>query len=232
MLKKVLLGVMLVTTVFACYTSVMACGGDEPSGNPGGSYAGQGGGGCSDPVCDDDNLLDAMMCQGSHFGNSGSTEGIGDTLEDFVLGDVFDAVFAIGNLIFAAITVILGAKYIWSSAEGKSQVQESLPTFVLAVIFFYLAEPLLGLILDVTSNVTTSSNWQELSGNFIWIINTVVKYVALGGLIFMGVRYLLASAEGRASLKTSMGGMVIGVLFVFLASNVVNFIIEMGSDVM
>ena len=161
-----------------------------------------------------------------------AAETIGGSISNFVLGDVKDVVWGIGNLIFAGVTVILGVKYIWSSAEGKSQVMESLPTFVLAVVFFYLADPLFDFIIEVTGGVAGADDWRELSGNVIWVINTIVKYLALGGLIFMGVRYLLASAEGKASLKTNMGGLVIGVLFVFLSTNVVNFIIEMGSDIL
>ena len=95
-----------------------------------------------------------------------------------------------------------------------------------------LADPLFDFVIEVTGGVSGADDWRELSGNVIWVINTIVKYLALGGLIFMGVRYLLASAEGKASLKTNMGGLVIGVLFVFLSTNVVNFIIEMGSDIL
>lgn len=180
-------------------------------------------------------LLDDLIEQGSDFGDSTSSvsgDSMGGVLSEFIEDDIKDVVWGVGNLIFAGITVILGVKYIWSSAEGKSQVMESLPTFVLAVVFFYLADPLFDFIIEVTGGVAGADDWRELSGNVIWVINTIVKYLALGGLIFMGVRYLLASAEGKASLKTNMGGLVIGVLFVFLSTNVVNFIIEMGSDIL
>ncbi len=157
---------------------------------------------------------------------------LGITISNFIYGDVKDAVWAIGNLIFAAITIILGLKYIWSSAEGRANVMESLPTFVLAVIMFYLADPLLDFIMEITTGMVGASSWDAFAGSFIWIINTIVKYAAFGGIVLIGVKYLLASAEGKSNIKTSMVGLVIGLLLVFLSSNVVEFIINFGQDVL
>jgi type IV secretory pathway VirB2 component (pilin) len=126
----------------------------------------------------------------------------------------------------------LGLKYIWSSAEGKAEVQESLPTFVIGVICFYLAGAVFDHFKAVTSGMAGASNWQELSGNAYWIIATIAKYLSLAGIMIIGLRYMFASAEGRASLKTSFGGAVLGLAFVFLASNVVTFITTTAREIL
>ena len=164
MLKKMLLVLLILCFVFSSISVVNASG-----------------------------LLDDIMDQGDDFmdgvNNSGDTE-IGDTVSAYINDEVRPAVLAIGNLIFAAVTVILGVKFIWSGAEGKSEVQESLPGFVIAVIFFYLAGSIVTFITGTTSGITAAATWQELSGNFIWIVNTIVKYLALACLIYVGVKYL------------------------------------------
>ena len=48
----------------------------------------------------------------------------------------------------------------------------------------------------------------------------------------MGLRYMFASAEGKSQMKTSMGGVVLGITFVFMASKVVDFIIDIGEGVL
>ncbi|MBR6689534.1 MAG: hypothetical protein IKL68_05925 [Clostridia bacterium] len=191
-------------------------------------------------------FLGNVIGQGTNFVKGHNTEAIGTAIRKIIMNDIKPAVFSIGTLIFAAVTVILGVKFIWSSAEGKSEVQEALPGFVLAVILFYLAEPVVNFLLGSTSSITGVSSinamvsqkgngatsWTAIAGATIKLINYVVKYLALAGLVYLGIRYMIASAEGKASMKVSMAGAVIGVLFTFLATNVVQFIIDTGESIL
>ena len=43
---------------------------------------------------------------------------------------------------------------------------------------------------------------------------------------------MFASAEGKSQIKTNMGGAVLGIIFVFMASQVVDFIIDIGESVL
>lgn len=175
-------------------------------------------------------ILDDIIKQGTDF--KGTSTSLGTKLSNFIKGDIMDIVSLVGNLVFAAVTVVLGAKYIWSSAEGRSQVMETLPGFILAVMFFYLGESMINWLTEATSGITSAKTWNTVAGNVIWIINTFVKYAAFGGILYLGLKYMFASAEGRSQLKTSMGGFVIGIIFVFLASNVVDYIIDIGESVL
>lgn len=177
-------------------------------------------------------LLDSIIDQGNDFSDGANNSSLFGTIDAFLRTSIAPTIGLIGNLIFAAVTVILGAKYVWSSAEGKASVLESLPTFVIAVIMFYLAGTVVDVVQVTTSGVGNAGNWAALSGNIIWIINSVVKYATLAGIIVIGVKYLFASAEGRASMKISLGGAVIGLVFVFLSSNIVELIVRFGNDVL
>lgn len=173
-------------------------------------------------------FLNSVISQGTAFGK-GSSSGMGSTISSFIKGDILYTIANIGYLVFAAVTVILGAKYIWSSAEGKAEVMESLPGFVLAVVFFYSCDRLVAFFTDTTlANATT---WNTIAGRVIGTINLIVRYVAFGGILFIGLKYLFASAEGKAQMKTSATGLVIGIIFVFMASMVVDFIIGAASTV-
>ena len=174
-------------------------------------------------------LLDDIINQAGNF--KGSEQAIGTRISSFISDDIIPIVGTIGNLIFAAVTVILGAKYIWSSAEGKAQVLETLPGFVIAVVFFYLGENLLNWLTGIGGTITSAKDWNNMAEQIIWIINTLVHYSAFAGIIVLGLRYMFASAEGKSRLKTSLGALVIGLMFVFSASKVVDFIIKIGDEI-
>jgi len=108
---------------------------------------------------------------------------------------------------------------------------ESLPTFVVAVVFFYLAGTVVEFMTGATTDISNSLVWNSFAGRIIWIINTAVKYLAMGGIVYTGLRYMFASAEGKASMKTSMGGLVIGLLFTFLATNIIGFIVQTANSI-
>ena len=177
-------------------------------------------------------FLGDVIQQGTDFGNAGWSTDLGDELEWFLKYDIVPIVSLFGNLVFAAVTVILGAKYIWSGAEGRSQVMESLPAFLIAVVFFYLGESIVTWLTGASSTIASANSWDTISGKIIGTINTVVKYAAFGGILYMGLRYMFASAEGKSQIKTNMGGAILGIIFVFMASNVVDFIIDIGESVL
>lgn len=174
-------------------------------------------------------LLDQVLEDGENF--NGTNLALGDKVEEFILGDVLDVIKLIGNLVFAVATVILGVKYIWSSAEGRSQVAETLPGFVLAIVFFYLGDSLIAWLTGTLSPIVGAKSWQAATGSIMWIVNTFVTYASFAGIIFLGLKYMFASAEGKSSMKSSMGGLLIGIVFVFLSSNIVTYIVEIGKDV-
>lgn len=181
-----------------------------------------------------DGFFDNIIDQGNKLDKdpSNSTSDIGNVVSKFLSEKIIPMISIIGNFIFAIVTVVLGLKYIWSSAEGKAEVQESLPTFVIAVVFFYLAGTVFNVATGVTSTVSGATSWEALSENLWWIISTVVKYLALAGIVIIGIKYMLASAEGRASIKANLGGVVIGLLFVFMATNILTFITSSAGDIL
>lgn len=178
-------------------------------------------------------LMQDIINEGNNFTNAGSDNGLGSSIAEFINGDIKDVVSLVGNLVFAGITVILGAKYIWSGVGGKSQVKETLPSFITAVMFFYLAVEITGIFSPKTdgslgAGLNTITNYDSLAKLIIGTINVVVKYVSLGGIVFIGLKYMFASADGKAEIKDKLAPMALGIVLVFSASTIVNFIITAG----
>jgi type IV secretory pathway VirB2 component (pilin) len=72
----------------------------------------------------------------------------------------------------------------------------------------------------------------ENSVNNIWgTVLTVLRILAVAAVVFAGVKYMFASAEGKADIKSGMLGLVIGAIMVFGASIVIEFIMNAAEQV-
>ena len=68
--------------------------------------------------------------------------------------------------------------------------------------------------------------------NKIWgTVTLILQVLAVAAIVFAGVRYMFASADGKADIKKQTVGLVVGAILVFGASMVVNFIVNVTSDI-
>lgn len=68
---------------------------------------------------------------------------------------------------------------------------------------------------------TTSQNW---GNKIIGIVQAIGSIVSVLALIIIGIKYMLGSTEEKAEYKSSMLPYLIGVFFLFFASNIVSII--------
>lgn len=59
----------------------------------------------------------------------------------------------------------------------------------------------------------------------------VLQIASVGGIAFAGIRYMFASSETKADIKSSMIHLVIGMAIVFTASTIVNLIVNTFTDI-
>lgn len=72
-----------------------------------------------------------------------------------------------------------------------------------------------------TGSDTTVSN---IGGQIIWVAEVIMYAAAVIILIFAGVKYMYASAEGKAEIKKKMIYLVTGAIFLFAAGAIVQII--------
>lgn len=66
----------------------------------------------------------------------------------------------------------------------------------------------------------------------IWgTVTLILQILAVAAIVFAGVRYMFASADAKADIKKQTIGLVVGAILVFGASMIVNFIINVTSEV-
>lgn len=148
----------------------------------------------------------------SFFGsakNSGQDAGAANSL----VTELSDMIFNVGNMIFIVVTSILGVKYIFGSAEGKAQIKDSLITLIVAALFFYGWSAISNL-LDI-GGLLASGTFESTAAKIYNTVLFIVNLAAIAGVIWIGVKYMLSSAEGRAEIKTSWGPLILGIIMVY-----------------
>ena len=84
---------------------------------------------------------------------------------------------------------------------------------------------------NVLSNGNASGTVSDLTGN-IWSTVKVVAYVlAVGTIVFAGLKYMFASADQKADIKKSIGILIIGAIFVFGATLIIDIVSNVTNDV-
>lgn len=145
-------------------------------------------------------------------------------LVNFVGKDLIEIFQTIGTYLMYGAILFFGVRTIWSGATGKAQFKELLPYLLLGIVFFYLAEDVVNLatiIFDRHDYVNYASGlWRS-------VIN-IVKVLAFGGIIFTGIKFLFASSEGKADIKSSLFSILIGCILVFASSTVVSIVLDIA----
>lgn len=80
-------------------------------------------------------------------------------------------------------------------------------------------------------NPTGSVGSVDKMVNNIWgTVLTVLRILAVAAIVYAGVKYMFASAENKADIKSGMLGLVVGAILVFGASIVVDLIMKAANE--
>lgn len=153
---------------------------------------------------------------------------IGGSGVDSALSGIRSMIFDVGNVIFILVTAFLGVKYIWGGVDSKFSVKNSLMTLVVAAIVFYGWNAVTD-ILDIQGLLTGDTSASGVDGFVGVVYNTImyiINFAAVGGIIYIGIRYMLAGADGKAEMKLKGIPIVMGIIMVYGTVNLINFILK------
>lgn len=145
-----------------------------------------------------------------------------------ILGPITGLIKLVGNMIFVGVTVILGVKYIWGAAESKASVKDSMVTLVIAALVFYGWDTISSIFMNSDTNnlFFITGNVEVTAQKVFQTIMYVCNFLAVGGIVFVGVKYLLAGAEGKAQLKVQSVPVILGLVMVYATITFLNLIVS------
>jgi len=174
-------------------------------------------------------MLNTIFNSGTVWLNNATDQNsVGGSIANYIKGDLFNVVKEIGNLIFFIVAAFLGVKYIWSGVTGKSEVKETLPTFIVGATFFYSAQLMFDLFNGEFKTLFNSASYTSVFSSIWATVVFIVQILAIAGIIAIGLKYMISSADTRADIKKDLLPMVIGLIFVFSITKVLTFIVDVG----
>lgn len=174
-------------------------------------------------------MINTIIGSGSGWlNNATDQDSIGSEISNYIKDNLVDLLADIGNFVFFIVAAFLGVKYIWSGVSGKSEVKETLPTFIVGATFFYSAQLIYDFFYGEFDILFKATNFQDISGSIWSTIVVIVQIVSIAGIIAVGLKYMLAPADKKADIKRDLTALLIGLIMVFSLSNVINFIADIG----
>ena len=167
--------------------------------------------------------------------NSNSSEEVGFKLQAFIKENGFyTAIRNVGYLIFAVVTIVLGLKYVFSGIEGKADIKETFISLIIGAVFFFLADGVFSFFNGTFSSIFIGTNvtFNTVSGKIFAILQAFTNVACISGIIILGVKYMVSSADKKADLKRELLPIVLGIILVFCSVQVLTFIIDVGQQVL
>lgn len=119
--------------------------------------------------------------------------------------------------------------------KSKKIILTILPVLMILAAMFVTFAPA---VAAIDNNVSTSfpnagnpANSVSKLGENIWgTVILVVRILAFAAIVFAGVRYMFASAEQKADIKTGLVYLVLGAVLVFASTFLVNIIVNVTNQ--
>ena len=85
----------------------------------------------------------------------------------------------------------------------------------------------------VTPNTSASgaANVTKVGDSILAIIQVVGTIIAIGILMVLGIKYMMGSAEEKASYKKTMMPYIVGAVLIFAASNIATYVYNFAGSI-
>ena len=143
----------------------------------------------------------------------------------------------IGTLVITIATIVLGLRYIFASAEGKSLAKENAISLLVACVLFFGWAYIANMLFDKNSMtfILTPSNsqisqlterdlTQVVATKIFMVFKLIAQIVAIIGIFYVGIKYIFSGAQGRADLKGKSFPLIIGIILTFSAFEILNIV--------
>lgn len=159
--------------------------------------------------------------------------GVSWTRDTAILGSLVAIIKVLGNAVFIIVAIVLGIKYMLGSAEGKANIKDGMVSLTVAMVLFYGWSALENIFTGGGTNlVFIASSAETTIANIYSTVIYFLNIIAVGVVAYVGIKYLLSGAEGKADLKGKGVPFIVGMILTFSTLTFLNFIRDIIVDVL
>ncbi len=159
---------------------------------------------------------------------------IGNSGMDSVIKVFVDMINVVGTTLIALATIFLGVKYMFGSVDNKVSVKESLPSLLVACVFFFGWSSIRGLLISADNEFilfSDTSSYTTILGDIFSLFTYLANGLSILAVVYIGIRYIISGAPGRADLKAKSPQFILGVIMAFCASSFLAFVSTVINDI-
>lgn len=144
-------------------------------------------------------------------------EATDESIELEFVDRMVDLVRIIGSFVAVGAMMIIGIKYMSGSLEEKANYKKSMMPYLIGCFILFGASIIAPQIKELFDNMGTST--EKIGNLVIGIIKAVGTIITVAVMMLLGIKYMMGSAEEKASYKKSMIPYLVGVVLLFGAVN-------------
>lgn len=141
---------------------------------------------------------------------------------DFV-NKIVEMLRLFGTFLAVGAMMVIGIKYMSGSIEEKANYKKTMIPYLIGCILIFGASTIAPQIIETFENL---SEPEEVGNLVLGLIQSIGTFIAVGILMILGIKYMLGSAEEKASYKKSMLPYLIGAILLFGAVNITAYVVE------
>ncbi len=148
------------------------------------------------------------------------------------LTEIITYINLLGTVIIVIATMVLGIKFMISSAEGKSEVKQNLSTLLVACVFFFGWDSIKNLIMPNSKFFLTegTNDFKSIIAKVYSLAVFVLEIVAVIVIIYIGVKYIFSGATGKSNLKGKSAEFIIGIILTFCTISFLSYLSKVIND--
>ena len=146
-------------------------------------------------------------------------------IDTSVFDKITDTASVIGTFVAVGVLMVIGIRYLMGSLEEKASYKKSMMPYIVGCFILFGASAIAPMIQDLFTDM--GDTVEDIGGKILGIIQVIGTFISVGALMIMGIRYMMGSAEERASYKKSMIPYIVGAVILFGAVNITSMIYDM-----
>lgn len=83
---------------------------------------------------------------------------------------------------------------------------------------------------NIAPNTNNTTNVVNIGNNILGMIRVVGTIIAVGVLMVLGIKYMMGSAEEKASYKKTMIPYIVGAVLIFAATNIATYVFRFAES--
>lgn len=156
---------------------------------------------------------------------------------DNEVGIITDALKYVGAACAVIMLVYMGIRFVLASPDGQADLKKELPLWLIGCALLF-STSLLSVVKDTVSDLSGTLSTGDINatvkqggGVILGAFQAVGAACAVIILVYIGIKYVLESPDGKAVLKKRLPTYIVGAAFVFSAPQIAEIVINFAMGI-